>query len=242
MIKHSTADGVSFLNEFLKTGSIVGASGNKFETLDGKYKFDPLMILYLQDQSGMKNALAQIYPPYEALLNRKSIGGHSLHEHTFGLLNLYSKKLLLIGLGRNCYPFVNDAESGEEYSWPSREDLSARAVLSNLVDSDKSFEKFFIGDHKNTARTFFDHVANIGAMVRSRENLGITPYDIEETAYKDGVEKEQALEDLGMDEHEFAEILNNYNAIELSIKESLEFINQYFPKIDESDINSDDFF
>ena len=240
-MNQAVINGTNFLNKFLKSGAIVGLGGQKIKTQDGHHEFDHLLMINFQSDSEIKNALGELYPPYQLFLNRRSFGDHNQHEHIFGLINLISKKLLLIGIGRKCYPFFNDAESGKVVDWHVEKDISARAIFSSNTESINVLDEFFVGDNQKNARQFIEDIINIGAMIREREGLQLLPYEIEETAWAEGKERAKALEEFGLEESQFEEILEQYKNIDSSIEDSLSFINNYFPDLDESLINSDDF-
>lgn len=233
--------GLNFLRTYLASGSIKEIGGVKVSMLNKGFKCDHLLMVHLGADSILKKDLAEIYPPFLQFCNRKSFNGHDMHEHEFALINLLSKKILLFGLGRKCEIFMHDTESGEPLIWGIQNPLSASTVFNSNDVQPQSFDAYFEGDSNQSAKLFVQHVANVGSQIRDREYLPIVPYYIEEISASIGQDREQLLEEQGIDEDEFFEIEKSYAQVEKSIKESLTYINQFFPEIYEETLNSDDF-
>jgi hypothetical protein len=243
LMKNSSfnAHGLKFLQKYLQSGGIQNIGGIKISLPDKEFQCDHLLMIHLSADDSIRGDLADTYPPFKKFIGAKSAMGHELHQHEFALLNLLSKKILLFGLGRKCQVFMNDGESGSELSWDHANHLSASAVFRSQSSSANGLETYFDGDITGLARDFIAHVVSIGEKIREREYLPIVPYWIEEISSYEGKERADALEDQGVDEDEFVSIENDYRDIESTITNSLCFINQYFPDIDEGTLNSADF-
>ena len=243
LMKKSSFDayGLKFLQKYLQSGGIQNIGGMKISLPDKEFQCDHLLMIHLSADDSIRGDLADTYPPFNKLIGTKSAMGYELHQHEFALLNLLSKKILLFGLGRKCQVFMNDGDSGSELSWDQTNHLSASAVFGAQASGANGLETYFDGDKTGLARDFIEHVMSIGDKIREREYLPIVPYWIEEISSYEGQERSDALEDHGVDEDEFVSLKNHYDDIESSITESLCFINQYFPDIDEGTLNSEDF-
>jgi hypothetical protein len=161
------------------------------EKSHGKDIYGHMLILHLVDESDAAiNELIEIYKPFENVLNAKNRFGDINHNPDFLFINLNTKQILSVGLGRKNRLFLTDVESNQVINYSHREhNISAEAIFCK---KNKTYFEIF------TALDEFDMVTRL---ISALEELGEALYDharcrfvleqigeIQETAvFKDGI-------------------------------------------------------
>jgi hypothetical protein len=176
-----------------------------------------------------KEELVAVYPPLGSLLQTNK------HEPDFMFINLDSKKILCIGLGRkNCF-FAIDAASNK----------SVRVFPSHYGNNDLSYiEDFTKLDHGEFVEEFAISLSQLGEALADFEN---TPGNIETASVSldDGPSEDGSYTINGeYDLYTRDEIAGFIHAHEKSLKDcewAMHLINSLFPDITSGEFNTQDF-
>ena len=217
-----------------KFESIDGLNPSDFKNYQDKFgsEFKNHMLLIMCDrESGAKtlvNDLVNVYPRFKAqLIDRdKDI----YFEPSFVLINLATKKMLTVGLGRNANLFMVDVETNQSVSLNNPNDISAQALFGG---QDTSYLKEFLRlDHSGLIYAFLSNVYELGKSIYIQENE-LTGYQYEELCMAEINEDGEFEVDGDMySQEERDELISSYENYESVISDRKRYITQFFPSME----------
>jgi hypothetical protein len=190
------------------------------------YRGHMLAIYIGHEDEEMLNELSDIYPPFKQLF---SLSGHSdsgLHKPDFLLLNLATKEILCVGLGRK----------NREFHYELHKYLQRK----NGESTDCS-EKFFELDHYEIAERTITETESFGLNLYEFDNL---PGNADFFVVKNDSDGLYYLEDFdedGMTEEEVAQLESSYAQCIEGMDESISLLREIFPEVDDSELSTGDY-
>jgi predicted nucleotidyltransferase len=175
-----------------------------------------------------RESLNEVYSPLMNVLR------NDIHLPNFLLINLYTKQILAIGLGRKNRLFCIDVETNKsinpiEYVIGSDDfhymmKFTGHDALEFISDLTGALHEmglaFFEQDH-------LPFINDLHALLDSEPNAeGLYELD----GYDDGVTRQEAQE-----------MIEQYDAYQTTIDKNLKFVQYFFPEISEGDLNSGDY-
>lgn len=246
MYKGGTPEAIKFIEKYKKTGYIVDfysdehinsldQSATSYSSEDLKdfdesygsaYRGHMLTIYIGNEDEEMLNELSNIYPPFKQLFN---LSGHSdtgLHKPDFLLVNLATKEILCVGLGKENRAF--------------RYELHKYLLQKNGESKDCS-EKFFELDHYEIAERVITEAESFGFNLYEFDNL---PGNADVFVVKNDSDGLYYLEDFdedGMTEQEVTQLESSYAECSEGMNESLTLLREFFPQVDDSELSTGDY-
>lgn len=203
----------------------------------GTYPMGHLLFIFLDDyRAEIHEELVRLYPPLGYVIRSDK------HKPDFLILNLYTRQILCVGLGRKNRLFVIDAESDRT--------INAFGLIS-AEDDTNYMDRFMEHDCYEVVYDLIVALYRLGdAMYRYDNHLCVleeVEYSLECQPNEDGyyylrdlggkiIDEEELYtrEDLEMMREEMAE----YEAIET---ESMKMINCFFPQCERGELNTGDY-
>ena len=246
MYKGGTPEAIKFIEKYKKTGHIVDFYSDEhidsldpsatsysvedlkdFDKLHGTAYRGHMVAIYIGDEGQeMLDELASIYRPFKKLFSLTGHSGLDLHKPDFLLINLATREILCVGLGRNNSVFSYelhrnlDRKNGASTSCsPKFSELDHYGIAQQTIESLESFG--------NNLNEFNDLPGNADVFVVKNESDGL--YYLED------------FDEDGMTEQEVAQLESSYAQCIEGMDESLMALREFFPLADNSELNTGDY-
>lgn len=203
-----------------------------------------LFIHVCKYKTDLRKSLVNLYKPLRKLIDAGK------HNPDFLILNLYTRQMLCVGLGRKNRLFAIDAQTGKSINvFGLLQGIHAAGILG--VDNDELYMARLV-EH--------DVYESVSDLVHALHELGVAMYgydgmsaNIEElehtttsTPDEDGLYQLKNWDDEIIDEEKFTkaelmsmlEEINGYRATE---DESMKMINIFFPQCERGELNTGDY-
>ncbi len=188
---------------------------------------------YEDSESNFSEDLAQVFPKYKNQLRNYS--DHVYFDPNFVLINLATKQMLAVGLGRNNRCFMNDVSSNSSVFMNLPNDLSAQAVFGK---KDKTyFSDFLRLDHAGIVYKFLFTLNEIGPLVYTRDSE-CTPALYDELLMAEP-DEDGVYEVYGdtFSEEDRNELIKVYEKLNQKVIIHEEFLMRFFPNLDFGSLN-----
>ena len=182
-----------YTKEWMTKANNSGFNAKEFDLLVKRYGenfANHLLVVWLQNNDEVNNALIKIYPPLEKILAGDG------HRPNFIFINLYSKQLIVTGLGRKNRSFVI----------PIDEEVSLDT--SNLLSNDY-IKKFTSLDHKNVFAEICNSIEALGALFWEYDDLCNDSQD-DDLSEEEGDEINNQIYELDDKKTKIANVVRNY--------------------------------
>jgi len=195
-----------------------------------------LLFIFLDNyKREIRRRIVSVYPPLDALID------NGKHNPDFLLLNLHTKQILCVGLGRKNGLFVFDAASGEPVD---------ALGLPDCDDQRKYMEDFTEHDPYDATESLIRALHDLGVAMFQDDHEEATLWDVEHSL------KQQPDEDgyyllidtsdnpLTDDLYTKTELSDLYNALRRYRKEeqdALRVINAFFPQCERGELSTGDY-
>lgn len=203
-----------------------------------------LLFVHVDDyKKDMRKSLVELYEPLASLIDSGK------HNPDFLLINLYTKQVLCIGLGRKNRLFLIDAATGKS--------VKAFGLLGSSISSDLMFgedsdymARFIEHDIYESVADFINAVYELGVAMYSYDNMAGNLEEIEHTVHsgpnENGVYQLKNWDDEIIDEEEYSKeqmdaMLNEINEYQAQEDESMKIINIFFPQCERCELNTGDY-
>ena len=217
-----------------------GMSISDFKKYDAKYGTDyrnhMLLIScdwYENPKSNFSEDLLKVFPKYKYQLRNHS--EHVYFDPSFVLINLATKQMATIGLGRKNRFFMTDVETNADISLNLPNDISAQALFGG---GDRNYISNFLKlDHAGIVYKFLATLNEMGNLVYSRD-CDCTPYLYEELRYAEP--DEEGLYEIDGDsysEPERNEMVTTHEQLNKKIKAHEGFLMHFFPPLEFDALN-----
>lgn len=259
MYSSGTKEAISFIEKYKKSGYLVDFYSEEYIstlnpelaqiTIEDLKKYDSvygttyrghmLPIFIGNENSELINDLEKLYKPFKDLFNLEGIGGGWLHKPDFLIINLITKEILCVGLGRknNCFKF-------ELHKYLSlRTDGNGKQTLKYSNESDYCSEEFFRYDHFSIAEKTIESTEALGKAYKEHDELPGNSEVYVERNKRDGLYYLVDFEDTdGMTKAEVKNLEDEYRFCSNKVKVNFFELNQFFPKFNEQwDLNTGDY-
>jgi len=223
------------------TSSISIEDLEKFDAENGIQYRSHLLTIYIGDSNTeLIEDLSNLYLPFKRLFSLKSDHGSWLHSPDFLIINLITREILCVGLGRKNRSF--DFELHRYLSLRTTND--EKNILLPSFDGTKSVDcsdEFFALDHHSVSKKIITTVEELGEVYYEYDNLPGNS-DVMVTRKKDGLYYLDDFDDAdGMTKNEVKELENEYKNCSESIDDSLNLLKEFFPNIEDWDLNTGDY-
>lgn len=197
-----------------------------------------------QYKSDLSKALVEVYKPLSKLIN---VGKH---EPDFLIVNLYTRQVLCVGLGRKNRMFAIDAETGRNTNVFGLLQGIHAAGIAHVSDDDQYIRRF----------TEHDVYESVSDLVHALHKLGVAMYDydgmlanheqiehsIDLPPDGDGLYQLKNWDDEIIDEEKFTKaelisMLEEINGYQAAEDEAMKMINIFFPQCERSELNTGDY-
>jgi len=223
-----------------KKKDLEGMSTADFKSYDAKfgteYKGHMLLIdceWYESQESNFSKDLINVFPKYKDQL--RDYSENVYYDPSFILINLVTKQMLAVGLGRKNGLFMTDVETNVSVELNSSNNLGAQALFGNL---DKAYLANFLKlDHAGVVYKFLASLQEMGAMVYSRD-CDCTEYLFYEL--QNSEPDEDGMFEVDGDtysDEERSELIENFEQCQKVIKVHEDYLMSFFPNIDFCVIN-----
>ena len=255
MYKGGTPEAIKFIEKYKETGHIVDFYSDEFIgsfdqdcsptiTLDTLKYYDSeygtsyrghMLTIFIGDENNeMLEELSQLYLPFNQILNLTSEFGSWTHKPDFFIVNLITKEILCVGLGRK-----NRMFQFELHKYLKSQINPSRYGQINTDCSDD----FFAIDHNEIAKTTIRETESLGDSYFSINHLAGNA-DVSVTLNKkDGLYYFDDFDEEGMTEEEVNDLRKDYDRYREWILDSAERLEEFFPLMNgyEWELNTGDY-
>lgn len=186
---------------------------------------------YDEEGSELREDFLSIYPKYRDYL--KDSNSEIYFEPQFILINLFTRQILLAGLGRRHELFLIDAETGDGVGMDGAQNISASSLFSK--SSGSYLDNFLSLDHSGIIRTFLWSLYGLGKNTWHMMN-GITPYQYEMMLAlepnSDGMYETEEGEILSQEEYD--DLIEEHEDYKDQIEIDEDFLQKFWWQIDYS--------
>lgn len=203
-----------------------------------------LLFIHINDRkSNSRKRLVEVYEPLKTVIDS------GLHNPDFLIVNLFTKQILCVGLGRKNRLFAIDAGTGES--------INAFGLLDGLhagglmATKDAEYvNKLIEHDTSECITELLYALQTLGAAMYGYDGMQANLEEIEHTLdsgpNEEGFYELRNWDDELLDEEQFSkeEIMNMLNEAQQYRKdenESMRMINIFFPECDRSELNTGDY-
>jgi hypothetical protein len=203
-----------------------------------------LLFVHVDDyKKDMHKSLVELYEPLANLIDSGK------HKPDFLLINLYTKQVLCIGLGRKNRLFMIDAPTGKS--------VNAFGLLGSSISCDLIFgedsdymARFIEHDIYESVSDFVNAVYELGVAMYSYDNMEFNLEQIENAlASEPNEDGEYHLEDgsglvnedEGFTKNSLLSMVEQINAYQAQEDESMKMINIFFPQCERGELNTGDY-
>jgi hypothetical protein len=235
-----------YTNEHIKkldpeTSSISSKDLEEFDLNYGDQYRSHLLTIYVGDRNKeLVEDLSNLYLPFKRLFSLNSAHGSWLHSPDFLIVNLITREILCVGLGRKNRSF--DFELHRYLSLRTTND--EKNIQLQEIDGSKSIDcsdEFFALDHYSISKKIINTLEELGEHYYEYDNLPGNS-DVMVTRKKDGLYYLDDFEDAdGMTKNEVKELENEYKNCSESIDDCLNLLKEFFPTIEDWDLNTGDY-
>lgn len=203
-----------------------------------------LLFVHVDDyKKDIRKSLVELYEPLASLIDSEK------HNPDFLLINLYTKQVLCIGLGRKNRLFMIDAATGKSVNAFG---LLGRSISSDLMFGEDSdyMARFIEHDIYESVSDFVNAVYELGVAMYSYDNMAGSLEEIEHTVNsgpnENGVYQLKNWDNEIIDEEEYSKeqmdaMLNEINEYQAQEDESMKIINIFFPQCERGELNTGDY-
>jgi hypothetical protein len=261
MYTGGTSEAVRFIEKYKKTGHVVDFySDDHISSLDqdrcsifvddlkaydakhgAAYRGHMLTVYIGDEDKEMLNELASIYLPFRRLLSLESAFGGWTHKPDLLIVNLITREILCVGLGRKnrCFHFELHRYLGNRTT--NNEENKGVRDFDSQTSTDCS-EEFFRLDHYGISRTAIKALSELGENYYAYDLLPGNADVMVTLNQEDGLYYFDDFEDAeGMTDHEVKEIQADYENHREWIDDCLSSLREIFPKIDDWELNTGDY-
>ncbi|ABP35273.1 hypothetical protein [Polynucleobacter asymbioticus] len=197
---------------------------------DNKFPLNHLLFLCVSLLSNEdKQLLISLYAPLKNILK------DDIHHPNFLILNLYTKQILAVGLGRKNRLFCIDVASNKNIDLINLpEDSEGNNYIQNFTEHDvvDFFSDDLTGSLQTLSYAFFeqDHLPFINDLQDALESSPNEEGLYELDGYEDGVTAQ-----------DIKDMIKEYENHQESINQSLQILQSFFPELTEGDLNTGDY-
>jgi len=263
-ITAGTPDAMALLSVLRKEGALVDVYSAEFFSRQPAYEDDPkapftkdgmqyidelesdpesdcyprghLLFIFVDDyRPELRRELTRVYPPLAALIDNNK------HNPDFLLLNLYTRQVLSVGLGRKNRLFVVDAASGDPIN---------AFGLTGIEDHDRYMQIFMEHDPYNASEDLIRALHDLGSAMFRYDNEQATIEDIEHSLEGDPDENGlyplidssgEPLTDELYTKSELSDLHDELSDYRRSEDDALKVINAFFPQCERAELNTGDY-
>jgi hypothetical protein len=257
--KGGTKAAQSAIDQLQKLGALINVYSNEWLSKNPKFSsfgaeelvdFDSqsgdacsghlLIISTSLDSDAVADLLLTAHPDFAV-----AFGGDAVHQKPdFVFINLATRQILCIGLGRKNYVFGYSIGADSVLI----NDANVRAIIDRTFDSaSQDATLAFINemvkyDHGNVVINLIESLYEFGVSARAWDQLPSNPEVIEEILElgpnEDGM---YDIDDELMSEEEVREVLDEFEQANSWGKENLSVIQDFFPELTWADLNTQDY-
>lgn len=258
MYTGGTSAAIKFIQKYKKTGHIVDFYSEEhvlsldastitiddLKTFDRKYETryrGHMLAVYIGDRNEeMLESLSRLYLPLRKMLTLNGHSGMLTHKPNFLLINLATKEILCVGLGRKNREF--DFELHKYLANQTSNDAENKLIWTNDSSSTSDCSKhFFELDFYNIAETVILTTKSLGENYFEYDNLKGNA-DVNVTLNKhDGLYYLDDFDEEGMTATEVKELEQEYERRREWIADCVSELQQIFPKLEDWDLNTGDY-
>jgi len=188
-----------------------------------------LIFIFIDEyKKDIHEELKKIHPPLKEIFEQG-------HLPDFLLLNLYTKQILCVGLGRKNRMFILAAETGE----------SVNAFdLIGITDDSEYMDRFLENDAYESVSDFIHALYDLGVAMYAYDNLPGNEESVEwaldEENTRDGLHYIEG-DDEGYTTDQINEFLEKYQENQADVDEAMKMIKVFFPQCERGDLNTGDY-
>lgn len=225
-----------------------------FEYLLSEYENNPvsdlkpvghLLFIHVdQYKRELRKALVDIYEPLRQLIDNDK------HDPDFLIVNLYTRQILCIGLGRKNRLFAIDAETGKSINvFGLLEGLHAAGIfierdnapyMNNFVEHDVYH---FVSDFVRALYKLGVAMYNYDSMLANQDQI---EHSLELPPNDDGMYQLKDWDGCLIDDEEYTKdelvsMLNEIKSYQIAEDEAMDMINNFFPHCERGELNTGDY-
>lgn len=261
MYTGGTPEAINFIEKYKKTGHVVNFYTDEhiksldqdrcsifiddLERYDKKYGTayrGHMLSIYIGDENKeMLDELASIYLPFRRMLTLESAFGGWTHKPDLLIVNLITREILCVGLGRKNRSFNYELHRYLESRTTNNEENKGVRDFDRQISTDCS-EEFFSLDHYGIAKTAISECEQLGENFFEYDHLPgnadvmVTLNEDDGLYYLDDFDDEA-----GMTAEEVKELERQYENYGEWIDDNVDGLREIFPKIEKWDLNTGDY-
>jgi hypothetical protein len=195
---------------------------------DAKPKNHLIFIFVDEYKKETHEKLKAIYPPLQKIFEKG-------HLPDFLLLNLYTRQMLCVGLGRKNRLFIIDAEAG----------TSINAFDLNGVSDDSEYmDKFIENDAYDSVSDLIHALDELSVAMYEYDHLpgndDLVAFALDEENTRDGLHYIEG-DDEGYTTEQINEFLEKYEEYQVYEDKAMKMINVFFPQCERGELNTGDY-
>jgi len=188
-----------------------------------------LIFIFIDEyKKDIHEKLKTIYPPLQKIFGQG-------HLPDFLLLNLYTKQMLCVGLGRKNRLFIIDAKSGKA--------INAFDLIGTSDDT-KYMDKFLENDAYESVSDLIHALHDLSIAMYEYDHLPgndeLVAFALEEENTRDGLHYIEG-DDEGYTTEQINEFLGKYQQYQALEDEAMRMIKVFFPQCERSELNTGDY-